>query len=60
MVVTGQYDGTNFVLDAEDFATDTNKGVVELATDAETITGTSTTLAVTPASYKAAVTQALV
>lgn len=60
MVVTGQYDGTNFVLDAEDFATDTNRGITEYATDAETITGTSTTLAVTPASYKAAVTQALV
>lgn len=49
MVVTGQYDGTNFVLDAEDISSDTNKGIVELATSAETITGTSTTLATTPA-----------
>lgn len=54
MVVTGQYDGTNFVLDAEDFATTANKGIVELATDAETITGTSTTLAVTPSGVTAA------
>lgn len=35
-------------------ASDTTKGVVELATSAETITGTSTTLAVTPAGAKAA------
>lgn len=49
MVVSGHYDGTNFVLDTPDLASDTSKGIVELATSAETITGTSTTLAVTPA-----------
>lgn len=54
------YDGTNLVLQRSDYATSSNRWDVELATDAETITGTSTTLAVTPASYKAAVTQALV
>jgi hypothetical protein len=42
--VSGCYDGTNFVLDTEDFATTANKGTVELATDAEANTGTSTTL----------------
>jgi len=60
MIVTVKYDGTNFVLSSDDIASDTSKGIVELATSAETITGTSTTLAVTPAWYKAAVTQALV
>ena len=35
------------VISAED-ASDSNKGVVELATTAETTTGTSTSLAVTP------------
>ena len=35
-------------------ATDANSGVVELATDAETITGTDTVRAVTPAGLKAA------
>jgi uncharacterized cupin superfamily protein len=36
-------------------ATDTASGVVELATDAEAITGTDTTRAVTPANAKAAI-----
>lgn len=53
MVVTGQYDGTNFVLDAEDFATDTNKGITEYATPAEVLAWTSTSLAVTPEWAKA-------
>ena len=35
-------------------ATDTNSGVVELATDAETIAGTDTTRAITPANLRAA------
>lgn len=60
MVVSGHYDGTNFVLDTPDLASDTSKGIVELATSAETITGTSTTLAVTPAWATAAIDQALV
>jgi hypothetical protein len=38
MIVSGSYDGTNFVLDTPDFSTDTNRGIVELATSAETIT----------------------
>lgn len=59
MIISGHYDGTNFVLDAEDFATDTNKGIVELATNAEAVTGTSTTLATTPAGVLAAINNAL-
>lgn len=42
-VVTGAYDWTNFVLDTEDFATTANKGIVEMATDAEVVTGTDET-----------------
>ncbi len=38
-------------------ASDSNPGVVELATTAESITGTSTTLAVTPAGLKARASQ---
>lgn len=37
------YDGTNFVLQSEDFATDTVKWIVEMATDAEATTGTDAT-----------------
>ena len=33
--VSGHYDWTNFVIDNEDFSTTTNKGIVEMATDAE-------------------------
>src|SRR5690348_14969375 len=45
--------GTNTVfIEAED-ATTTNTGVVELATDAETISGTDDTRAVTPAGLSA-------
>lgn len=40
--VSGAYDGTNFVLDTEDFATTANKGIAEMATDAEATTGTDT------------------
>jgi hypothetical protein len=40
-------------------ATDTTVGVVELATNAEVVTGTDTNLAVTPAGVKAAVTASL-
>lgn len=48
MVVTGQYDGTNFVLDAEDFATTTNRGIAQTATLAEAAARTNTTKYVTP------------
>lgn len=44
----------NPVIDASDHATTSERGIVELATDAETIDGTSTTLAVTPAGLEAA------
>ena len=37
------YDGTNFVIQSEDFATATVKGTVEMATDAEANTGTDET-----------------
>jgi len=37
--VTGTYDGTNFVIDAEDFATAGNKGTSEMCTDSEALTG---------------------
>lgn len=59
MVVSGHYDGTNFVLDTPDFGTETNKGILELATSAETVTGTSTTLATHPAWVLAAINNAL-
>jgi len=42
-VVTVVYDGTNMILQNEDIASTTNKGIVELATDAEVITGTDET-----------------
>ena len=45
--VSVHYDGTNFVIDTEDFATTANKGIVELATDAETASKASTSLAIT-------------
>jgi hypothetical protein len=43
------YDGTSFILQNEDFATTNNKGIVEMATDAEVATGTDTSRYVTPA-----------
>ena len=46
--------GSTVTISGED-ATESNKGIVELATNAETITGTSTTLAVHPAGVKAAI-----
>ena len=46
--------GSTVTISGED-ASETNKGIVELATNAETITGTSTTLAVHPAGVKAAI-----
>jgi len=46
--VSGHYDGTNFVIDAEDFATATNKGIVKMATDAEALTRTDETRYVNP------------
>lgn len=52
-VYTVVYDGTSFILQNEDFATTANKGIVEMATDAETITGTDTERAVTPANLTA-------
>lgn len=50
------FNGTNWILMSEDFATSTAKWVVELATDAETYTRTDTARAVTPANL-AAITQ---
>jgi len=51
-------DITSGVIDAARLpsATDTTKGVVEIATDAEVVAGTDTTKAVTPAGLAAAVT----
>ena len=37
------YDGTSFILQNEDFATTNNKGIVEMATDAEALAGTDET-----------------
>ena len=50
--------GSTVTISGED-ATESNKGIVELATNAETITGTSTTLATHPAGVKAAIDDAL-
>lgn len=47
------YDGTNLIIQDEDFATATVKGIVELATDAEAYTRTDTARAVTPANLAA-------
>ena len=52
-VLTVNSGGTDPVWQTLTNASDTARGVVELATSAETITGTSTTLAVTPAGAKA-------
>jgi hypothetical protein len=49
--------GSTVTISGED-ATESNKGIVELATSAETVTGTSTTLAVHPAGVKAAIDNA--
>lgn len=49
--------GSAITISGED-ATESNKGIVELATSAETVTGTSTTLAVHPAGVKAAIDDA--
>ena len=48
-VVTVVYDGTNMILQNEDIASTTNKGIVELATDAEVLAMTDTSRVVTPA-----------
>lgn len=50
--------GSAITISGED-ASETNKGIVELATSAETVTGTSTTLATHPAGVKAAIDSAL-
>lgn len=47
------YDGTNFVIQSEDFATTSNKGIIEIATDAEVSTGTDTARSTTPAQLRA-------
>lgn len=47
------FQGGQVVIDASDVATATAKGIVELATDAEAITGTDTTRALTPANLSA-------
>lgn len=44
MIVELKYDWTNLVMQHEDFATTSNKGISEFSTDAEFITWTSTTL----------------
>ena len=49
--------GSTITISGED-ATESNKGIVELATSAETVTGTSTTLATHPAGVKAAIDNA--
>lgn len=46
------YMNNNKVVDASQVATDTAKGIVELATNAETLTGTDTSRAVTPAGFE--------
>lgn len=43
-----QYDGTNFVLQSEDFASTANKGIVEMATDAEATAGTDESRYINP------------
>jgi hypothetical protein len=50
--------GSTVTISGED-ATESNKGIVELATSAETVTGTSTTLATHPAGVKSAIDTAL-
>lgn len=55
----GYYDGTNYVLFQEDFATTSNRGVLELATDAEAYARSDTARAVTPANL-AAITQKVI
>jgi hypothetical protein len=50
--------GSTITISGED-ASETNKGIVELATNAETVTGTSTTLATHPAGVKAAIDTAI-
>jgi hypothetical protein len=50
--------GSTITISGED-ASETNKGIVELATNAETVTGTSTTLATHPAGVKAAIDSAI-
>lgn len=46
------FDGTNFIIQNEDFATTANKGIIEIATDTEANTWTDTTLAITPSQLK--------
>ncbi len=62
-VVQVVYDGTRFQLVGRDSqpvaASETVAGIVELATNAETITGTSTTLAVHPSGSAAAISAAV-
>ena len=43
MIVHLVYDWTNLILQNEDFATTTNKGIAEMATDAEALAGTDQT-----------------
>ena len=50
--------GSTITISGED-ATESNKGIVELATSAQTVTGTSTTLATHPAGVKAAIDSAI-
>jgi len=51
-VYTVVYDGTSFVLQNEDFATTNNKGIVEMATDAEVLTATDETRYINPKQAK--------
>lgn len=50
-----QYDGTNMVIMSSDFATTSNKGIVEMATDAEALAGTDETRYVNPKQNKRSV-----
>ena len=51
-VYTVVYDGTSFILQNEDFATTANKGIVEMATDAEVLTATDETRYINPKQAK--------
>lgn len=52
MIVHLIYDWTNLILQNEDIASATNKGIVEMATDAEAVTGTDETRYVNPKQAK--------
>lgn len=51
--ITGTMYGTTFILDNEDFATTANKGIVEMATDAEALAWVDTTRYINAAQLEA-------